>query len=57
MTIYTKNLPTIGFENGHDADAIRQATIEAKAETQKPTIIMCKTIIGLGPSTRRTCQP
>ncbi|RJE69052.1 transketolase, partial [Acinetobacter sp. JS678] len=34
--------------DGHDADAIRQATIEAKAETQKPTIIMCKTIIGLG---------
>jgi transketolase len=27
---------------------LSQATIEAKAETQKPTIIMCKTIIGLG---------
>ncbi|MFI7983599.1 thiamine pyrophosphate-dependent enzyme, partial [Acinetobacter baumannii] len=34
--------------DGHDADAIRQATVEAKAETQKPTIIICKTIIGLG---------
>ncbi|MFE1636376.1 transketolase, partial [Acinetobacter baumannii] len=32
--------------DGHDADAIRQATVEAKAETQKPTIIICKTIIG-----------
>ncbi|WP_288417820.1 transketolase [uncultured Acinetobacter sp.] len=34
--------------DGHDAAAIRQATIEAKAETTKPTLIMCKTIIGLG---------
>lgn len=34
--------------DGHDADAIRQATVEAKAETNKPTIIICKTIIGLG---------
>lgn len=34
--------------DGHDADAIRQATLEAKAEVNKPTIIMCKTVIGLG---------
>ncbi len=34
--------------DGHDTEAIRQATIEAKAETQKPTLIICKTIIGLG---------
>ncbi len=34
--------------DGHDADALRAATLEAKAETNKPTIIMCKTIIGLG---------
>lgn len=34
--------------DGHNADAIRQATIEAQAETSKPTIIICKTIIGLG---------
>lgn len=34
--------------DGHDAAAIRQATIEAKAETAKPTLIICKTIIGLG---------
>ncbi|OFE42887.1 transketolase [Acinetobacter towneri] len=33
---------------GHDADAIRAATVEAKAETQKPTLIICKTVIGLG---------
>ncbi len=34
--------------DGHDADAIRAATILAKHETQKPTLIICKTIIGLG---------
>jgi len=34
--------------DGHNSDAIRQATIEAQAETSKPTIIICKTIIGLG---------
>ncbi|RKG31108.1 transketolase [Acinetobacter tianfuensis] len=34
--------------DGHDADALRAATLEAKAETKKPTIIICKTIIGLG---------
>ncbi|MCL6233273.1 transketolase [Acinetobacter sp. ANC 5579] len=34
--------------DGHDADAIRAATVEAKAETAKPTLIICKTIIGLG---------
>ncbi len=34
--------------DGHDQDAIRRATIEAKAETTKPSLIICKTIIGLG---------
>ena len=34
--------------DGHDADAIRTATVVAQAETAKPTLIMCKTIIGLG---------
>lgn len=34
--------------DGHDADAIRQATVEAKSETAKPTLIICKTVIGLG---------
>jgi transketolase len=34
--------------DGHDAAAIRQATVDAKAETNKPTIIICKTVIGLG---------
>ncbi len=34
--------------DGHDQDAIRAATITAKSETAKPTLIICKTIIGLG---------
>ncbi|WP_374664921.1 transketolase [Acinetobacter sp.] len=34
--------------DGHDADAIREATVVAKAETAKPTLIICKTVIGLG---------
>lgn len=34
--------------DGHDADAIREATLQAKAETTKPTLIICKTVIGLG---------
>ncbi|STZ08382.1 Transketolase 1 [Moraxella caprae] len=34
--------------DGHDADAIREATLQAKAETNKPTLIICKTVIGLG---------
>ncbi len=34
--------------DGHDSDGIRAATVEARAETNKPTLIICKTIIGLG---------
>lgn len=34
--------------DGHDTAAIRQATIAARAHTTQPTLIMCKTIIGLG---------
>ncbi len=34
--------------DGHDADAIEAAIKKAKAETDKPTLICCKTIIGWG---------
>jgi len=34
--------------DGHDAKAIREATLEAQAETKKPSLLICKTIIGLG---------
>ena len=34
--------------DGHDAKAIREATLAAHAESSKPSLIICKTIIGLG---------
>jgi len=34
--------------DGHDADELRQAIDTARAETGKPTMICCKTIIGYG---------
>jgi transketolase len=34
--------------DGHDPDAIKTATDQAIAETNKPTLICCKTIIGFG---------
>lgn len=34
--------------DGHDADAIRAAIDAARANTDQPTIICCKTIIGFG---------
>lgn len=34
--------------NGHDADAIKKAIIEARADLTRPTIICCKTKIGYG---------
>lgn len=38
----------IGPIDGHDAEAIQTAIEQAKAETSKPTLIICKTIIGFG---------
>ena len=34
--------------DGHDSDAIKTAIEQARAETGKPTLICCKTIIGFG---------
>ncbi len=34
--------------DGHDADAVKAAIEAAKAETDKPTLICCKTVIGFG---------
>ncbi|HFB66815.1 MAG TPA: transketolase [Aeromonadales bacterium] len=34
--------------DGHNADAIKAAIESARAETEKPTLICCKTIIGFG---------
>ncbi|MCB1841601.1 MAG: transketolase, partial [Halioglobus sp.] len=34
--------------DGHDADAVHAAIVAARAETNRPTLICCKTIIGKG---------
>jgi len=34
--------------DGHDTDAIAQAIRDAQAETERPTLICCRTIIGFG---------
>ncbi|HET7844396.1 MAG TPA: transketolase [Xanthomonadales bacterium] len=34
--------------DGHDADAVKAAIEAARAETSKPTLVCCKTIIGWG---------
>ncbi|RUL64143.1 transketolase [Dyella dinghuensis] len=38
----------IGPIDGHDAEAVKQAFVQANAQSEKPTIIICKTIIGFG---------
>jgi transketolase len=38
----------IGPIDGHDSAAIQAAIEKAKAETEKPSLIICKTVIGFG---------
>ncbi len=38
--------------DGHDGEAIAQATRAAKADTDRPSIICCKTVIGWGAPTK-----
>jgi len=42
----------IGPVDGHDVDAVDAAIVEAKASATKPTLIVCKTVIGKGAPTR-----
>ncbi|MFV9668622.1 transketolase [Pantoea sp. ARC607] len=42
------NWHVIGDIDGHDADAIRAAIEEAQSVTDKPSLIICRTIIGFG---------
>lgn len=42
------NWQVIDQIDGHDFNAIEQAIIEARNETSKPSLIICKTIIGYG---------
>jgi transketolase len=34
--------------DGHDADAVKRAIVAARAQSQRPTLICCKTVIGFG---------
>ena len=38
----------IGPIDGHDAEAIRSATQAAQADQKRPTLVICKTVIGAG---------
>ncbi len=38
--------------DGHNPEAIRQAIIDARADTRRPTLICCKTVIGFGSPNR-----
>ena len=42
------NWHVIGDIDGHDANAIREAIKEAQSVTDKPSLIICRTIIGFG---------
>jgi transketolase len=39
--------------DGHDAESVRAAIIDARRETSRPTLICCKTIIGFGAPTKQ----
>ena len=42
------NWQVIGDVDGHDPEALKAAITEAKADSSRPTLIQCKTIIGFG---------
>src|SRR3990167_5429079 len=42
----------IGPIDGHDADKVAAAIVEAKKQTERPTLIVCKTHIGKGSPNR-----
>lgn len=48
MRFKAYNWQVIEAVDGHDLEAIEQAIIAAQANTSQPTLIICKTIIGLG---------
>lgn len=38
----------IGDIDGHDPQAVKQAILEAQSVTDKPSLIICRTVIGFG---------
>ncbi len=47
------NWQIIGPVDGHDASAIKAAIETAKTDTQRPSLIICKTVIGFGAPTKQ----
>ena len=43
----------LGQIDGHDSAAIREAIVAAHADTSRPTLIICKTVIGCGAPTKQ----
>ena len=43
----------VGQIDGHDSVAIREAIVAAHADTSRPTLIICKTVIGCGAPTKQ----
>ncbi|WP_313915491.1 transketolase [Tahibacter sp.] len=42
--------------DGHDATAIRSAIVSARSDTDKPTLICCKTLIGYGAPNKQNTE-
>jgi len=43
----------LGPIDGHDSEAVHAATVAAQADTARPTLIICKTVIGCGAPTKQ----
>jgi transketolase len=43
----------LGPIDGHDSEALHAATAAAQADTARPTLILCKTVIGCGAPTKQ----
>lgn len=55
MKAESMNWNVIEVKDGNDINAIDAAIIAAKKQTEKPTLIICKTIIGYGSEQQGTC--
>ncbi len=55
MKAESMNWNVIEVKDGNDVEAIDAAICQAKAQNEKPTLIICKTIIGYGSEKQGTC--
>ncbi len=49
------NWNVLVVDDGNDVEAIDKAICEAKSQNEKPTLIICKTVIGYGSEHQGTC--